>query len=856
MLRTALRNVFAHKVRLLMTVLAVMLGVAFVAGTLVFTSTISQAYQKSSEKSIDGVDLTVHPGGGSTSGSPAGGPQGPGTGRAHALDQHTLDRLGAQPGVASATGDVSGFSALADKHGKLVGDGWTSKGANYYAGKDGSGNDSRYPMAKGRAPRGPGEIALDATTAKRTGYTVGDTARLSVDGPVRHERIVGVFTTHEGSVTAGGTLALYDTHTAQRLFGHPGHFDKINLKAEHGTSQAQLKSRAEKVLPAGAKAETRDKLAEENRKAVADQMSGMRTGLLVFAGISLFVGIFIIANTFTMLVAQRTKELALLRAVGASRRQVTRSVRIEAVLVGLVAAVVGLGAGIGIGAALRSLLGGFGAQLPKGPLVVSGGTVATSLVTGVLVTVLAAWLPARKAAKVPPVAAMNSVHATATTRSLVLRNTVGALLAGGGAALVLYASTLNGAAQGKIPMGLGGALLLLGVFVLTPLLSRPLIAASAPLLRLFGVSGKLARQNAVRNPRRTAATASALMIGLTLITGMTVIAGSVQQAIGNMASSALKADYTVSMANQMPLAPSVERKLAHDGNVAAYSPLHNSTAQVGRQAESLTGVHGSSMDRLTGLDFRSGGWGGLAQNKTVVDKTLAKQHHWKVGSTVPVRYEDGKRGRLTVSGVYKGNQMIHGMMVDTSVLDPHMRQPGAMQLLVKTDHGASSAAKSSLQKTLGNNPAIQVQDKKDVSDSVAKVFTLMLNMLYGLLAMAVVVAVLGVVNTLAMSVFERSQEIGMLRAIGLDRSGVKRMVRLESLVISVFGGVMGIGLGVFFGWAAGRLIGPSFPEYELVLPWARMGICLGLAALVGVLAALWPARRAARLNMLAAIKSE
>jgi putative ABC transport system permease protein len=239
-----------------------------------------------------------------------------------------------------------------------------------------------------------------------------------------------------------------------------------------------------------------------------------------------------------------------------------------------------------------------------------------------------------------------------------------------------------------------------------------------------------------------------------------------------------------------------------------------------------------------------------------VDKETAKSKGWKTGSTFPVVFEDGKKSRMTVSGVYEGNEMIKGIMIDTGTLDPHMRQVSSMQVMVKTKDGASDSVKSSLEKAMGNNPAVLVQDEKDVSESIAKIFTLMLNMLYGLLAMAVIVAVLGVVNTLAMSVFERSQEIGMLRAIGLDRRGIKRMVRLESLVISLFGGVLGIGLGVFFGWAAGRIVGLSLSTYTLVLPWERMGIFLGLAALVGMLAALWPARRAAKLNMLTAIKTE
>ncbi|MFE0799770.1 ABC transporter permease [Streptomyces sp. NPDC058812] len=842
MFRTALRNVFAHKARLLMTVLAVMLGVAFVSGTLVFTNTISDALQNSSAKGFDQVDVAV-----TTEYQEAEGDK---VGEVPELTEALLDDSAKVPGAASAIGVVTGFTAVADKDGDLIGDGWSTQGGNYWGAKD-----PRYPLTDGHAPKGPGEILIDSRTAERTGYGVGDTVRMSVDGPVITPKVVGVFTTEDGNVAAGGSLTLFDTATAQKLFGKAGTYDEIDVKAKAGVTQAALKAQLDKALPKDLVETTTGKeLADDQAETIASSMSGMKQGLLVFAGIALFVGTFIIANTFTMLVAQRTKELALMRAVGASRRQVTRSVLIEAFVVGVVAAVTGLLAGIGIGAGMRSLMGSMGAVVPDGPLVVSPGTIVAALAVGVLVTMLAAWLPGRRAAKIPPVAAMSSVHATATTKSLVLRNTLGALVSAAGVAVVLAATTMEGS-DGQAPMGLGAVLLIIGVFILTPLLSRPLIAAAAPVLRVFGVSGKLARQNSVRNPRRTAATASALMIGLTLITGMTVMAGSLQKSIDKMASASIEADYVVSMANGNYLNPDVAEKLAEADGITAISPLRNAESRINGETEYLTGVNGSTIGELTDLKVEQGAFE-VGGTDVVVDADTAKDHGWKAGSAFTAAYEDGEKQRLKVAGVYEGNEMIRGIMVDLPTVAPHQSDPVDMQVMVKMSEGASSAAKDSLVKALDTNPAIKVQDKQDISNEIAKMFTLMLNMLYGLLAMAVIVAVLGVINTLAMSVFERSQEIGMLRAIGLDRKGIKRMVRLESLVISLFGGVLGIGLGVFFGWAAGELMGTTMPTYELVLPWVRMGVFLLLAAFVGVLAALWPARRAARLNMLDAIKAE
>ncbi|WP_333762394.1 ABC transporter permease [Streptomyces sp. IBSBF 2390] len=842
MFRTALRNVFAHKARLLMTVLAVMLGVAFVSGTLVFTNTISDAYQKSSAKGFDRVDVAVRPEYQDSEGDKVG--------RTAELTRALLDKAAHVPGAASATGVVSGFTAVADKDGKLLGGDWQSAGGNYWGAKD-----PRYPLVAGHAPHGRGEVLLDSRTAERAGYRVGDTVRLSVDGPVLTPTVAGIFTTDDGNVAAGGSLALFDTPTAQALFGKKGSYDEIDVRAAAGTAQSALKAELDKALPSRLVETTTGKhLADEQARAISASMSGLRQALLVFAGIALFVGTFIIANTFTMLVAQRTRELALMRAVGASRRQVTRSVLIEAFAVGAVAGVTGLAAGIGIGAGLRGLLGSFGASVPDGPLVVTPGTVAAALAVGVLITMLAAWLPGRRAAKIPPVAAMSSVHAKATTKSLVLRNTLGALFSAAGVAVVLAGTTMN-ADSGQGAMGLGAVLLIVGVFILTPLLSRPLIAAASPLLRVFGVSGKLARQNSVRNPRRTAATASALMIGLTLITGMTVMAGSLQTSIDKMASAAIRADYVVSMANRGPLSPDVADRLATAKGVTASSPLRNGESRIDGGTEFLTGVDGSAIGKLTDLKVRDGSFT-VGGSRVVVDEDRAKEYGWTAGSRFTAHFEDGKAARLTVAGVYEGNEMLNGIILDNKVLTPHLTDPSDMQVMVKTAGGASGAAKDRLVEALGTNPAIKIQDKQDISNEIAKMFTLMLNMVYGLLGMAVIVAVLGVINTLAMSVFERSQEIGMLRAIGLDRKAVKRMVRLESLVISLFGGVLGIGLGVFFGWAAGELLGTKMATYELVLPWGRMAVFLLLAGTVGVLAALWPARRAARLNMLAAIKTE
>jgi putative ABC transport system permease protein len=403
-------------------------------------------------------------------------------------------------------------------------------------------------------------------------------------------------------------------------------------------------------------------------------------------------------------------------------------------------------------------------------------------------------------------------------------------------------------------MGLGAVLLLTGAFVLTPLLSRPVIAAAGPVLRRFGVAGKLAGQNALRNPRRTAATASALMIGLTLITGLTVIGTSAHKTTDALASANLRADYVVSMANAGPLAADTDRTLSKLDEVVASSPRREIQASVDGTNQTVVGFTAADVNELLDLGFTAGTF--TAGNTAVVDQPTATAKGWRLGDSIQVTWPDGARSKLAITGLYDSS-FDDGVKVDTSVMDRHLDRVADTQVFVKTKGGPSGATKRALQQALGDSPAIRIQDKQDLVDDITGTVGVVLNLLYGMLALAVVVAVLGVVNTLAMSVHERAQEIGMLRAIGLDRSGVKRMVRLESVVISLFGGLLGAGLGVFFGWAVGELVTVlGITTWTLVLPWGRLALTLAMAALVGVIAALWPARRAANLNILDAIKAE
>ncbi|GHA94742.1 ABC transporter permease [Streptomyces termitum] len=843
MFRTALRNVLAHKARLLMTVLAVMLGVAFVSGTLVFTDTLSQAFRNQSAKSYDDVAVAV-----SLRPDPEEALKDPG------LSQETVDRVAKLDGVTAVSPRVEGFAGVPDKKGALIGVGWSNKGTNFAPGAD--GKDAAFAFTTGAGPTEAGQVALDRATADKGGYKVGDRVRVATNGPVKEYALSGVFTTEDGAVSAGGSLVLFDAPVAQQLYLKPGYYSDLNVTAAPGTDDDALRDAVLKVVPKAATAQTGADLADEQARQIESGLGAINQMLLGFAGIALFVGIFLISNTFTMLVAQRTKELALMRAVGASRRQITRSVLAEAGIVGLVASAIGYVLGIGLAVALRSGMAAFDMKVPGGSLVLGTTPVIAAFGVGVVITMLAAWLPGRRAAKIPPVAAMNSVHATPNAKSLMVRNAIGAAITAIGAVLAVLGAN-SGGETGRLVIGGGAFVILIGAIVLIPFLSRPVIALIRPFfVKVFGISGKLAGLNAVRNPRRTGATASALAIGLTLVTGLSVLGVSAGQALDKMTVDQIRADYMVVMASGQGLSQEALTALEKAPGVRAVSPQQAGALELKGSFASASGVTPGAIDGLIKVEVVDGSLDSLGKGQIAVADKTATSRGLKVGAAVPVEYLDKKKGTLTVGAVYKDSEFLSPVMIDRKILDAHDPQPYIPQIFVATDGGASAGAEQALVKAMGDNPAITVLDHKDIRDTFGGQINLILNIVYGLLAMALIIAVLGVVNTLAMSVFERQQEIGMIRAIGLDRRRVKRMVRLEAVVISVFGAVVGIGLGTFLAWALGKTFESGLPGYGLVMPWERIGIFLALAALVGVLASLWPARSAAKLNILAAIKAE
>ncbi|WP_367141173.1 MULTISPECIES: ABC transporter permease [Streptomyces] len=853
MLRTAVRNVFAYKARLMMTVLAVVLGTAFVSGTLILSDTVGNAYKSSMSKSLKNVAVSVR------SQTPPGAAEKEADGRrsSSALDDPLAGELRELPGVTSVRASVRGNAVVAGKGNQPLGNEWGNWGTNYIPDKD--GNDSAYPLKEGRGPVTSDEIALDAHTAAAGGYKPGDTVRFATDGPALHKRLVGTVDNDNPQLEAGASLVLFDTATAQKLFLRPGQYDEMVLAAAPGTDYQALTQKVRDILPKDrATATSGPDLADQASKAITERSSSLTKTLLVFAGIALFIGVFIIANTFTMLITERSREIALLRAVGASRRQVVRSVLAEAGLLGLASSVLGIVFGTGIAIGLRPLLNAGGAGFPDGPLVISPATVLSTLGVGVLVTVLAAWLPSRKAANIAPIEALRTVDATPARLGLVVRTALGAAVTAAGTGVMRYVTTLNNS-EGIMPAMLGSALVLVGLILLAPLLSRPVILmAGMPATRLFGVSGKLAKENALSNPRRTAATASALMVGLALVTGLTTVGHSAQLGINAMTTKGLAADYNVEQSNhKLPIDTS--DKLRRLPGVAAAAPMTSASFTAGDQRATLTGTDTVALGKTVNLKFASGSLADIGNGKIAVSETFAKKAGYNTGDRVEAHFTQGAECKQTfhVVGVYEDNLFVGQALGTTSDIAQNTHDPNTVRsVLIKAANSQAAGLDQQIRTALGDSPLLKIQDKNTLQTERAERIGTALLMLYGLLAMAIVIAVLGIINTLAMSVTERTREIGMLRAIGLSRDGIRQMIRLESVMISFCGAILGISTGAALAWAGSSLLRSSFPQYETALPWGTIGLFLLTALVVGALAAVWPARRAARLNMLQSISTQ
>ncbi|MFK0254909.1 ABC transporter permease [Streptomyces sp. NPDC090445] len=856
MLRTALRNVLAHKARLAMTVLAVCLGVAFISGSLVFADSTTAAYRASLSKSHAGIAVTVDPK------YPPGTPAGE---RTTALDDALVARLAAVPGVTAARPTVDGSVTLAAKDGSpMRADNAMGKlAAAYVPGPD--GKDGRHPLTAGRAPRADGEVALDRGTAAAGAYALGDTVTLAADGPVLRMRLVGTVSTDDTRVTSGGTLAVFDKATAQRLFATPGGYTGIDLSAAPGTDPSDLARRIGTLLPAD-RAEATTAAAKAGQQQVfIDTKTRSHSRLpLVFAAVSLFIGSFLIINTFTMLVTRRSREIALLRAVGATRRQVVGSVLAEAALVGLLASVLGFALGLGVATVLPGLLGTADDLLPQGPLVIGPAPVLASLAVGVGVTVLAAWLPSRRAAGIAPVEAMRTAEQPPSAALSRIRGAAGTAVLLTGVGLLVSLSDAKDASDANLRTAmLGCGILVTGLILLAPLLAGPVIRLLGRGASRLGVAGDLAKDNALRDPRRTAATAVALMISTALVSGLAVIDHSSSRALDSQAAAGLSADYVISTRNTTTAVdPAALQRLAAIPGVAAASAVADSTFSTGAFARQVSGVDPKTVGEVMRLRFTSGSATGIGPGRIAVSDSFARENRITAGDRVDASIGPGPgpgggdRGRsYTVVGIYRDNPTARDVLAWRGDVqqNSHLRD-SVQRVLVRTKDAATSAdLEKQLRGAVDNSPLLKVQSRDRLVREQAGVAGELITMVFGLLALGVVISALGMVNTLAMSVAERTREIGVLRAIGMDRAGIRRMIRLESLAVAAYGTLLGLAGGLFGAWKVSGLANGAIPQYTFTLPWGTLALVVTLSLAVGAAAAALPARRAAALSPLQAV---
>ncbi|MFJ5547646.1 ABC transporter permease [Streptomyces sp. NPDC093225] len=856
MLRTALRNVLAHKARLAMTVLAVCLGVAFISGSLVFADSTTAAYRASLAKDYAGIAVVIEP---------TYPPGAPADRRRSPLDDALVARLAAVPGVAVARPVLDGSVTLAAKDGEPLraDDAMGRLAAGYLPGADGT--DPRHPLTAGRAPRSAGEVALDRGSATAGGYALGDTVTLAGDGPVLRMRLVGLVGTHDTRVTSGGTLAVFDRSTARRLFDAPGGYTGIDLSAAPGTYPVELAERVGPLLPAGrAEAVTATALANQQSVYVDTRTSSYARLPLVFAVVSLFIGSFLIINTFGMLVTRRSREIALLRAVGATRRQVVRSVLAEAALVGLIASALGFVLGLGVATVLPDVLGTGDDLLPRGPLVIGPAPASASLAVGVGVTVLAAWLPSRRAARIAPVAAMRSAGLPPAAAPSRLRGAIGAALLVLGAGLLLSLGGAKDASDDNLRTALlGCGVLVTGLIVLAPLLAGPVIRLFGRFTARSGIVGGLARDNALRDPRRTAATAVALMISTALVSGLAVIDHSSARALDAQAAAGLSADFVISTRNATTaIDAAAVRRVAAVPGVATASAVADSTLSTGALAREVSGVDPRTVGDVMRLRFTSGSAADVGPGRIAVSTGFARENRIGTGSRIRAGIGpgqgDGDRDRTyTVVGVYEDNPTARDVLADRGDVQRYGFVRGSVQRVLVRADAATGAGSADLARRLraavDHSPLLKVQDRAQLVREQAGVAGDLITMVFGLLAVGVVISALGMVNTLAMSVSERTREIGVLRAIGLDRAGVRRMIRLESLAVAGYGTLLGLAAGLFGAWRVSGLANGAVPQYAFAVPWGTLALVVAASLAVGAAAAALPARRAAALGPLRAV---
>ncbi|WP_328481447.1 ABC transporter permease [Streptomyces sp. NBC_00377] len=856
-MKTSMRNFYAHKGRMALSAVAVLLSVAFVCGTLVFTDTMNTTFDKLFAATSS--DVTVSAKGASDTGETTSD-----NGKPPVMPASVLGAVRKADGVKSAEGTVFSTSVTvvdADKDSLSPSSGAPTIVGNWNA------NEARtMKITDGAAPQGSDQVMVDEDTADKHHLKLGEEIGVISAVGTHTAKISGIAAFQ---VTNPGAAIFYlDTATAQKaLVGESNVYTNVNVTAASGVSDAQLQKNVAAAIGADYKVQTAKETADANRQDVGSFLDVMKYAMLGFAGIAFLVGIFLIINTFSMLVAQRTREIGLMRAIGSSRKQVNRSVLAEALLLGVVGSLLGVGAGVGIAVGLMKLMGMTGMNLSTDDLTVAWTTPVVGMVLGVVVTVLAAYLPARRAGKVSPMAALRDAGAPADAKAGVVRAVIGLLLTGAGGAGLYLASAADKAAEGSLWLGLGVVLSLIGFVVIGPLLAGAVVRVlGAVVLRAFGPVGRMAERNALRNPRRTGATGAALMIGLALVACLSVVGSSMVASATEELDKSVGTDFIIQSDSGQRMTPQAVQA------IKAVPGLERVTEYKWTEAD-FTTPDGKTLDE-TAITAADPTYASDLRVETVsgkladayrpdsmsVHEEFAKDHKITLGSKISVAFKDGSTARLTVRAITSSDAVIDKGAMYTSIdtlkkYVPAGKLPLDQLVFATAKDGQQDAAYTSLKSALHDYPQYSVRDQTDYKQELKDQIGQLLNLIYGLLALAIIVAVLGVVNTLALSVVERTREIGLMRAIGLSRRQLRRMIRMESVVIALFGALLGLGLGMGWGATAQQLLALQGLNV-LEIPWPTIiGVFIG-SAFVGLFAALIPAFRAGRMNVLNAIATE
>jgi putative ABC transport system permease protein len=844
LVRVAIRSILARKVRLLLTSLAVVLGVGFMAGTFVLTDTMTSAFNNLFDTAYSRIDVLVRSSNAFTAQTSSLEERKP-------MPASVLEQVRSVDGVEQAEGDVLGYAQIVDpKTGKVIGTFGPPTAASAW--NDLNGFTLR---AGGSPPSGPDQVVIDAGTADTNDIEVGDAVEIVFEGPPGEFDVVGIAGYGQGDSLGGATWALFDLPTAQRVLGKEGELDSVSVVGDPNVSAVELQRQISDVLPQGAEAVTAATVTSEAQDQIATGLGFLRTAFLVFAFVALFVGAFIIFNTFSIIVAQRTRELALFRALGASGRQVMTSVLVEAVVVGLVSSLLGIGLGIGIAILLKGLLNAIGVEIPSSGTVILGRTIIVSIIVGTLVTVVAAVVPARRAARVAPIEALREAQ-DRPGRSLRFRLISGIVVLALGVIPLLYG--LFGTPSNALSLvGLGVALTFLGVAMLTPLFARPLAGVIGLPIRRTGVPGKLGEENSRRNPRRTAATASALMIGLGLVVFVAVFGASAKASTTAVLERTLKADFILTSPTLSGFSTAAAEDVRGVEGVQTVSPVRQAEVHIKDGTSFVSGVDPTTFPTVSELGVTQGSVGALRRTNTIaVFEDTATDNGWGLGDTISVEFPATGTVGLEVVSIYAENGLIGNYVMSLDTFDTNVAQRLDLFDLIKAQNGADlSAVRSNIESAMRPYPNVEVQDQAQFRDKYATFVSQILNLVTALLLFAVIIALFGVMNTLYLSIYERTRELGLLRAVGLTRRQTRSMVRWEAVIISVMGALLGVVIGIAFGWALQQALEPQGFS-ELGIPGGQLVFYVLFAAVLGVFFAIFPARRAAKLDVLEAISYE